>query len=99
MVDLYYPPTKFTRCPQLLPTRCGEEAGSTNKSPGNNNSGINWESKRPRLKIDPGFFGDENNMKLNYVNHTYPKPEIRPKNCQNFLFPNHLEELANFRTH
>ena len=33
------------------------------------------------------------------VNHTYPKPGIRPKNCQNFLFPSHLEELATFRTH
>ena len=32
-----------------------------------------------------------------YVNHTYPKPEFNPKNCQNFLFPSHLEELATFR--
>ena len=36
---------------------------------------------------------------MNQVNHTYPKPEIRPKLCQNFLFPSHLEELATFRTH
>ena len=33
-----------------------------------------------------------------HLNHTYSKPEFNPKNCQNFLFPSHLEELATFRT-
>ena len=36
---------------------------------------------------------------LAHVNHTYPKPEFNPKNCQNFLFPSHLEEHTTFRTH
>ena len=36
---------------------------------------------------------------IRHINHTYPKPGIRPKNCQNFLFPSHLKELATFRTH
>ena len=68
-------------------------------------SSSNWSNTlaaAPRCKAEANSQCFSSSLPLPHrlnFNHTYPKPGIRPKNCQNFLFPSHLEELATFRTH
>ena len=51
------------------------------------------------VRVGVGVAVAESRNTSSNFNHTYSKQHFHPKNCQNFLSPSHLEELATFRTH